>query len=54
MLFFFFVGFVARHNISNEIVSLDATEISVFADRIVEVFLIAFKQDEVFYIIFPY
>ncbi len=54
MLLFSFVGFVARHNISNEIVSFYATKISVFTDRVGEVFLIAFEQDEVFYIIFPY
>ena len=51
---FFFVRFEPGLNITYEVERFYATEISIFTNRIGEVFLIAFEQDEVFDVVFPY
>ena len=51
---FLFVRLIARHDITDEIISLYATEITVFTNGVSEVLFIAFEYDKVLYIIFPY
>ena len=54
LFYLFFVRFEPGLNITYEVERFYATEISIFTNRIGEVFLIAFEQDEVFDVVFPY
>ena len=49
-----FVAIVALNDFTHEIVGFDASEITVFAHRVGEVFFVTFQENVFLYVIIPY